>query len=290
MLFEVLIATLIVAMIVGYMIVNREDLLFYPKDDQLAPLTDYSKLYREEWINSGDQQLYARHYTGFSEERCILYFHGNYGNVSYYQHVPLVAGHLGVNVFMVDYRGFGNSTGHSTINSIYEDGIATYDYLIQKYDPKKIIIWGDSLGTTVSTYVAAKKSCEKLLLVGAFASLRDVMLGRSIIDVIATPLIWSMGWFNIDLPTKSWIDKVDEEVLYIHSKEDSIVPFRSNTRLLNMTRTAFRIIAEGGHLEFDLSEKQVSIVAKYINSRVSKTRIYDLTRAIESYREKNPLL
>lgn len=78
-----------------------------------------------------------------------------------------------VNVLLYDYRGYGLSTGKSSLRGILEDGDAAYDYVRNKlhYAPSQIIIYGESIGTAVSCHVAAEHDCAGLILQSPIKSL-----------------------------------------------------------------------------------------------------------------------
>lgn len=84
----------------------------------------------------------------------ILFFHGNAGNIGH--RLPNVKGlhkHLQANVFLVEYRGYGLSEGSPSESGLYKDAQAALNYLIsrQDIDPRRIIVFGRSLGNMMTT-------------------------------------------------------------------------------------------------------------------------------------------
>lgn len=274
---------------------NINTVLFSPLEQETFDthrLEHYSKLF----IKSGSEKLSSRFYN-FDGKDVFLYFHGNAGNVSYYQHVPLVCSLLGVDVFMIDYRGFGASSGQTTISSVLEDGLAAYDFLSQWYPAKNIRIWGDSFGTTVASYVAAKRKCERLLLVGAFSCLEDLMVSRQELGLMPTfewitnAFIAFMNTLRIETPTFEWFSKVDCPSLLVHGKDDNVVPLSSSDRLLEVNNRAKRMVTEGGHLTFDLSREQLRELVHFLKGKsVSESTLDILQERMERYKSENPLL
>jgi uncharacterized protein len=106
----------------------------------------------------------------------VLYFGGNMTRVN--SGGPEVAKHLlpfGVNLFLVDHRGSGLSTGTPGIENLHADALAAYDYLIaQKHiAPTRIIVQGHSLGSFLAGHVAHKREVAALVLSGSATTTED---------------------------------------------------------------------------------------------------------------------
>jgi hypothetical protein len=311
LIFAIVLGAMLLASFLVYAVLNRNKILFYPTQRQIDDYPGLSR-YSHLSIASASERLSARFYN-FSTRRStkgkvVLYFHGNAGNMSYYQHVPLVCSVLGLDVFMIDYRGFGSSTGQSTISSIYDDGIAAYDYIRQWYRPSQIRIWGDSLGTTVASFVASKRANASLLLVGAFSSLEDLLLSRQELGLMANAglvlgcvcqqtslltktLVSFLKWLEVEMPTFSWFSRVQSPSLLLHSRQDRIVPFSSSDRLLEVNDNAKRMTVEGGHLSFDLTAKQIREFSTFLlGTTPSEEALDTLEQDMHKYKYNNPLL
>ena len=79
---------------------------------------------------------------------------------------------LGCNVFLYDYSGFGESTGTPTEKAVYADVETMYDILLEKYqiEPEKIVVYGQSLGTAPTLYLASNKPVRAAILHSPFLS------------------------------------------------------------------------------------------------------------------------
>lgn len=78
----------------------------------------------------------------------------------------------GISVFAYDYRGYGKSRGEPSIRGVIEDGVAAYDFLTKKqnYAPNNIVLFGESVGTGVSTEIARRRKCKAIILESGFTS------------------------------------------------------------------------------------------------------------------------
>lgn len=104
-------------------------------------------------------------------DRAIIYFGGNAEQVS--ANVPMFAEIFReATVYLVNYRGYGGSSGVPTEQALYADATAVYDHLDARHGSVAVI--GRSLGTGVATYLASVRDVEKIVLVTPFDSIERV--------------------------------------------------------------------------------------------------------------------
>lgn len=184
----------------------------------------------------------------------IIYFHGAGGNVSSY--VPLVKPLLkdSFQLFMVDLRGYGKSTGKPTHLNVASDGQQMLDFALKQKAVKntKVLLCGVSMGTQVATHLAAsnQEKLSGLILDGTIASFTDIAVATS------SPEQEEMIRKFVTSPysAKEDIKKVTAiPVLFIHSKEDSGVPFAQYELVeANCTAKHETLVYSGEHLECPL--------------------------------------
>ena len=118
-----------------------------------------------------------------------LWCHGNAGNVSHRLENIRQLYQRGISVFIFDYRGYGQSTGEPSEAGLYQDALASYDYLIhqRQVSPERLIIFGRSLGSGVAAEIAVQRSCAGLVVEGSFPS----------IQAMSDHHFWGLptGWF-----------------------------------------------------------------------------------------------
>lgn len=87
----------------------------------------------------------------------LFYLHGNYRNIANNLEHTLRLHNLGYNVLLVDYRGFGKSTGKPSEENAYRDAEAAWQYLlkVRNIKPSKAFIYGHSLGGSIAVDLAA---------------------------------------------------------------------------------------------------------------------------------------
>ncbi len=172
----------------------------------------------------------------------ILYFHGNAHNLQRWGNYADDLTHLGYDVVMMDYRGYGKSSGQPTEQNLYKDAEMLYQWTRTKSNSAKIIIYGRSLGAPVATKLAASVQPELLILETPFDELKG-----------ATPS-WVQPFLSIfplryKFPTKDYLVLVNGKKLIFHGTDDHVVPLSSALRLRPLLKEGdeFIIITKGNH-------------------------------------------
>ncbi|KAJ8510361.1 hypothetical protein OPV22_000795 [Ensete ventricosum] len=165
----------------------------------------------------------------------ILFFQENAGNIAHrLEFVRIMMQRLQCNVFMLSYRGYGESDGHPSQHGIIMDAQAALDHLTQRkdIDTSRIVIFGRSLGGAVGA-VLVKDNPDKvssIILENTFTSILDMA-------AIMFPFLrWFIGgsgskgpkilncivrspWRTIDI-----IDKIKRPILFLSGLQDELVP------------------------------------------------------------------
>ena len=105
--------------------------------------------------------------------RALLFFHGNAGNVSHrLERSKMLVEALGLDIFLVDYRGYGASTGRPSEEGLYADAEVIFQAAIARgFRPEQIVLFGESLGCAVAVEMAAKHPCRAAILETPFLSI-----------------------------------------------------------------------------------------------------------------------
>ncbi len=164
--------------------------------------------------------------TGENSRGVVLFCHGNAGNIGHRLESIRIFHELNLDVFIFDYRGYGASDGKPSESNTYEDGEIAWKYLVDErhIDPKKIIVFGRSLGGGVASYIASRFSPGLLILESTFTSLPDVAAPR--FPYFPVRLV-----MNIQYPTLKYLSEVNCPVLIIHSRDDEEIPFSHGQKL-----------------------------------------------------------
>lgn len=173
-----------------------------------------------------------------AEHATILHVHGNAGNILSHQwfteHLPPA----GFNVFLFDFRGYGQSEGSATRRGpLIEDTEAALDALLARedIDPNRIGLYGQSLGGSIALNVMAeRKEIRAAVLESPFASWRDIAANA----IGGDPPFFLSKWLatlliaDHDRPLDA-IQKVDRPILLLHGTADRVIPHSHSRRLVN---------------------------------------------------------
>lgn len=173
----------------------------------------------------------------------VLFLHGNAGNISHRFDKLAVLRALGADVLIVDYRGYGRSSGRPNEGGTYRDADAAYEHLTGKraLDPRRLVLYGESLGSAVAVDLAARKPVGGLIMESGFSSAVDV--ARELFPFL--PARWLLR-NRYDSIAK--IGAVRAPVLLLHSRDDEFFGWHHPQRLYDAAHAPKRLVElRGGH-------------------------------------------
>lgn len=154
----------------------------------------------------------------------LLWFHGNAGNLEYRRDMFQRLRAMPAGVFLLDYRGYGRSEGKPSEEGLYRDARAAWEWLAARTPPRRIVVFGKSLGSAPACELACRVPCGGLILQSAFTSAPD-MAWRVL------PLFPARWFMRTKFDNLSKIPRVACPKLFLHSRSDEIVPFAMGERL-----------------------------------------------------------
>ena len=237
--------------IIGILVLNawfyflQPSLLFYPYEQLEAIPSDWGLQYENvELVTSDNIQLHGWYIPGKRSDKALLFFHANGGNISHRGDSLKIFHQLGLNVLIIDYRGYGLSGGELSEEGIYRDAIAAWEYLLGRgFKKSDIIIFGRSLGGAVATHLSRNVKPAALILESTFSSVRD-MASR------VMPLVSNLVYLRFSFNTESKIKNTSVPLLVLHSPDDEIIPFKLGQKVFsagNAPKYFYEL--NGGHNE-----------------------------------------
>lgn len=174
------------------------------------------------WITASDgTKLHAWWIFHPEAKFTFLAFHGNASNIANREGVYVFLRDLPANVLAVEYRGYGHSEGKPSEAGLYLDADAAYEFLAntKRVDPKSILSFGQSLGTTVATDLAAHRKVGGLVLEAPLPSASRA----------ASKIFWFLPGLSLlvssQFDTISKLKKVQAPVLVVQCTRDPVLPF-----------------------------------------------------------------
>jgi fermentation-respiration switch protein FrsA (DUF1100 family) len=180
------------------------------------------------------------------DDPVLLFFHGNAGNLSHRAELLLeLATRTPASVFIVGYRGYGRSEGRPKEAGLYLDARAAWKYLTEDrgVGADRIVIFGKSLGGGVAVDLALEAPAAGLIVESSFTSIPD-MAGAHY-PFVPKFLIRTQMNSVVKVPF------VSMPKLFIHSREDRVVPYRLGRQLFEAASEPkrFHEVKGAGHNE-----------------------------------------
>ncbi len=167
-----------------------------------------------------------------NSEKILIYFHGNAGNISHRLERLKLLNSLKLNVFIIDYRGYGKSQGKPTEKGLYKDARAAYRHVKEtlNFCSENIVIYGKSLGGNVAIDLAADIDEGILISESAFTSALE--MGELVLPFV--PRFLLELFVTVDYNASRRIKKVIQPKLIIHSREDQVTPYFMGEKLFEI--------------------------------------------------------
>lgn len=185
------------------------------------------------WIHRGDPAAGPR--------LTLLLSHGNAGTVA--DRLPraaLLHKHLGVDLLLYDYRGYGRSSGSPTESGTYIDARTAYDWLASRGVPAShIVLFGESLGCAVSIQLALDRGVRAVLLEAPFLSIRA--MARHLFPRLPLGPLLRTKYDN-----QAKIPRIAAPILIIHGTDDEVIPYTQGQQLFAAARDPKQFLAVPG--------------------------------------------
>ncbi len=220
-------------------------------------------------ISSGNgEKLDAWLFKKNGAKKIIIVNHGNGGNIDH--RIVLVAPLLAANcsVLLYDYEGYGSSTGTPTIPHIKQDGLAVYDYVrnVLHYEPKDIILCGESLGCGVTTYIAQNRPAAAIIQQSGFASLTMAAKDR---------LFWlnmypAIAFQTIEMDNAGYLHGAHPPLLILHGDQDMVIPIKHAYKTFAEASEPKKLVVIKGAGHNDIATLNPKLFAEPISEFVNK--------------------
>jgi fermentation-respiration switch protein FrsA (DUF1100 family) len=269
-----LIALLIWCAFALYLFILQPRLLYYPDlpgRGIVATPVDIGLDYEAVTLTTAD----GVHLAGWSvphpqARATLLFLHGNAGNISHRLDSIRLFHDLGLAVFIIDYRGYGESEGRPTEDGTYRDAAAAWDYLVEQRQlaPRQIVLFGRSLGGAVAADLASRTQPAALIIESTFTSVPD--MAATLYPWL--PVRW-LSRFRYDTGAK--LAAIAAPLLIAHSADDEIIPYAHGRRLFELARRPKQFLElRGGHNDGFLvsGEHYVSSLDAFLEQYLSGDR------------------
>ena len=234
----VLLAIYVIAGVVLYF--AQERILFHPKPVSKEHKFQFQQAFEEINIAFKENNVsIVRFRPGTKRNGIVLFYHGNMKNVEHYEKYPAFFLNYNYEIWMIDYPGFGKTTGKRTEATMEQQAMLMYNMVSKEISSDSIIIYGKSFGTGVASYIASNKNCKQLILETPYYSIYS--LARYYFPVYPVNLMMRY-WF----PVHHYLEKINAPVFIFHGTKDEVIPFKHSTWLKKENKNIELISIEHG--------------------------------------------
>ncbi len=215
----------LVIVLCGLLYFLQERFIFFPEKLSCDHRFNFEQPFDEINFKTRDNvSLNGILFKSDSSNGLIFYLHGNAGSLDSWGGVAKTYTDLHYDVLVLDYRGFGKSEGK--INSqgqLFQDVQIVYDEMKRKYEERRIIVIGYSIGTGLAAKISSINYPRLLILQAPYFSLTDVV--KHAYPFIPTFLL------KYKLETNQYIKVCKMPVVIFHGSEDEVIYYHSSIKL-----------------------------------------------------------
>jgi len=192
-------------------------------------------------------------------EQALLYFGGNAETVVYNAADFITAFPLHT-VYLLNYRGYGGSSGQPTEAGIFADALALFDKVQKKQE--RISVMGRSLGSGAATYLASKRPVEKMLLISPFDSIKSVAQNK--FPIYPMFLLLKDKYDSIGR-----VKDISAKTIVLIAENDEVISKKHSLRLISEfppEQITVKTISDAGHNDISNKMEYYDHLKSFLNN------------------------
>lgn len=245
----------------GLLYLLQEKLIFFPQKLDKNYRFPFLQRFEEVSIQTEDHEiLHGLLFKTENRKGLIFYLHGNAGSLADWGEVADVYTNLNYDVFLLDYRGYGKSSGRIQSEvQLFSDVQSAYSEMLKVYDKDMIIVLGYSIGTGPAAKLASTNNPKMLILQSPYYSLTDVV--KHTVPLVPTFLL------RYKLETYQYIKSCEMPVVLIHGNKDEVIPYSQSLKLMPLLKKSDVLITLAGqtHNGMSFSPDYAKEIQKILN-------------------------
>ena len=239
----------------------QRKLLYHPFSPQI---TGKGLIHNFETINfktSDNFELKGWFHLKNSNKKTILFLHGNAGNLDNRIDKLNSLGSIDINFLIISWRGYSGNPGKPSEAGLYKDALGGIEWLNKKgISNDRIILYGESLGTAITTEVAQNENFAGIILEAPFTSMVD--MGQKIYPIFPVKFLLKDKY-----ESKNKIKNIKSPILVLHGRKDKIVPFYMGEKIFEMANNPkFKYFTDLDDHMMNFDEKLVNEIDLFIRN------------------------
>ncbi|MFV8259313.1 alpha/beta hydrolase [Bdellovibrio bacteriovorus] len=218
----------------------QERFIFFPKVLPADYKFQFAGDFQEKILTVGGAEVHSLLFRVPAPKAVILYFHGNAGAMDSWGDVAAeLSQKTGCNVWMMDYPGFGKSSGSiRSQQQLLDMAQAFVNEVRREFPSLRLFIYGRSVGSGVAVKTAADNNVDGLILETPYTSLYEMAKLR-------------FSWFpqillKYSMPSNQWIRNVESPIVIVHGDQDQVIPAEMGYKLSRFSNRSSYVLIPGG--------------------------------------------
>lgn len=192
--------------------------------------------------------------TDTTSRGVVLYFHGNKKNISWYAKYAPYFTRKGYEVWMIDYPGYGKSTGKLSEQTLYQWAEVLYRFAGSRFPDQQIVVYGKSMGTGIAAYLASRNPCRQLILETPYYDFPSVVKHY-------LPIYPVHSLLHYQIPTHEYLARTKAPITILHGTKDRVVTYSNSVRLKAFLKPGDTLVTITGGKHNDLFQFEVAVLA-----------------------------
>jgi esterase/lipase len=246
-----------------------EQFLFFPNKEIKKTPSSINIDYEDVYIKNDNNTYHGWYIQGnfknsITTNKCILFFHGNAGNISFRMNYIEKFYELGFSLLFFDYPGFGLSTGVPNENLCIKCANEFYKYLLNEKNiaNKDIIFYGESIGGSIASSLANKCNIKYLILQSTFTDIKEVIKNIVSFNLF---MMNNIGFETLEnLKVRHKLNKLNKKMktMIIHSNDDELIDTTHANELSAFGDTLY--ICNGSHSNLNIDSDFIFNLLSFI--------------------------
>ncbi len=251
---------LLYAIILSFVYIRQSSFIFFPNSARhTIPENIKSKVQEYQITHQGETLRGWLVNPRAAKHSLILYFGGNAEDV--YYNIDDFLELDGVATLLVNYRGYGSSTGKPGEANLFQDALVLHDDVKKTYQPAAIFVMGRSLGSGVASYLASQRLVKGTVLVTPYDSITE--MARRTFPWLPTSLLLHHRFNSVE-----YVKRIRTPILIIYGGQDEVIPNRNTEKLIASIPGPKRVhlLEEADHNNISLSPSYWLHIISFIDS------------------------
>ena len=220
----------LVAIVIVVVYLSQDRIIFHPEELPKDYQFEFANEFEEINLTTDDDNiLNGLLIKADNSKGLVIYYHNHSANIDQWSRFALFMNKFDYDVLLMDYRGFGKSTGKFNEKNFLSDAILWYSYALDHYSEVDISVYGRGVGATFATYVASLNNPKRLCLESPIYSLYYV--AKAHYTYLPIKMI-----SKYKFETDKYIVDISCKIYIFHGKQNKFINYKNSMKLYELSK------------------------------------------------------